>query len=310
MITLGNGRALASMPVRMLNDGIWINAVDPSPAEVASLKQLAGVPAQFVQHALDLDELARMEHEGATTLMVVRIPFFQGFAAAVPYTTIPFAIILTERQIVTICRFHNDVVQEMLTRLSADLPSEKAERIILHILLYAADRYLVYLRDINAKVDTIEAQLPRSLRNKEVLELLKYQKSLTYFTTALKLNEIVLERLQKSQLLRSHPEDDDLVEDVLVETRQAIEMTSIAGEILSQMMDAFASIISNNLNVVMKFLAAFTIILTFPTMVASFYGMNIGLPGQTSPYAFAFTLVASLVLSLVVAIIFWRKGWL
>jgi magnesium transporter len=263
----------------------------------------------FVKHALDIDELARIEKDGPTTLIVLRIPAFQGAAAAIPYTTIPLGIILTGPRIVTICGSRNDLRPKLMTGTDA-LSVIKPERFVLHILLSAAEQYLGYLQDINTAVDALEEQLQHSLRNKEVLGLLRYQKSLTHFTTALKLNEMMLERLQQNQLLQNHPEDTDLVADVLIEIRQAIVMTSVASDILSQMMDAFASIISNNLNMVMKFLTAFTIVLTFPTMVASFYGMNVGLPGQSSPYAFAVTLAISLGLSLVVAMIFWKKDWL
>jgi magnesium transporter len=287
----------------------WINVADPNSAEIAYLQRELGIPPLFIKHALDIDELARIETEGQTTLIVLRIPAFQGATAAIPYTTIPLGIILTERQIITVCMYHNDLVLELMTSMDA-LSVVKPERFVLRILLSAAEKYLGYLRDINTAVDALEARLQHSLRNKEVLELLRYQKSLTHFTTALKLNEMMLERLQQGQLLQNHPEDDDLVADVLIEIRQAIIMTGIASDILSQMMDAFASIISNNLNMVMKFLTAFTIILTFPTMVASFYGMNIGLPGQSSPYAFVITLTISLGISLLVALVFWRKDWL
>jgi magnesium transporter len=290
-------------------NGNWINMVDPNDAEIAYLQRELGIPPLFIEHALDIDELARVEKEGQTTLIVLRIPAFQGKTAAIPYTTIPLGIILTERQIITICKWQNNILPELMTSMDAESVL-KSERIVLQILLSAAEKYLGYLRDINAAVDALEDRLQHSLRNKEVLELLRYQKSLTYFNTALKLNEMMLERLQQGQLLQNHPEDDDLVADVLIEIRQAIIMTGIASDILSQMMDAFASIISNNLNLVMKFLTAFTIILTFPTMVASFYGMNIGLPGQSSPYAFVITLAISLGISLIVALIFWRKDWL
>ena len=166
-----------------------------------------------------------------------------------------------------------------------------------------------YLREINRTVETLEDRLQLSMRNRELLELLKFQKSLTYFTTALKSNELMMERLHRSQLFKTYPDDEELLEDVLTENQQAIEMTNIAGSILSQMMDAFASIISNNLNVVMKFLASFTIILTFPTMVASFYGMNVGLPLQESPTVFWLILAVSLALSVTVATVFWRRDW-
>jgi magnesium transporter len=182
-------------------------------------------------------------------------------------------------------------------------------RFVLRLLLYTANKYLVYLREITKVVDALEDQLQQSTRNKEVLDLLKYQKSLTYFTTALKSNELMMERLQRSQLLRTYPEDEDLLEDVLTENQQAIEMTNISSNILSGMMDAFASIISNNLNGVMKILAGITIILALPTMVASFYGMNVSLPLESLTFAFPLILGIAFALTLGIVYIFWKRDW-
>ena len=186
------------------------------------------------------------------------------------------------------------------------LSTVKHNRFVLHAMHVTAQRYLYHLGEINKAVDALEDRLQASLRNREVLELLKRQKSLVYFTTALKSNEFMLERLQRSQLFQAYPEDQELLEDVLTEVRQAIEMTTISGNILSQMMDAFASIISNNLNVVMKFLASVTIILALPMLVASVYGMNIALPLQGHPAALLIVLGTSLFAAVVVVIVFWR----
>jgi magnesium transporter len=158
-------------------------------------------------------------------------------------------------------------------------------------------------------VDKLEDQLQRSTRNREVLELLKYEKSLTYFTTALKSNELVLERMQRSQIFHTYPEDEDLLEDVLTENQQAIEMVNISNNILSSMMDAFASIISNNLNAVMKFLASITILLSIPTIIASFYGMNVLLPFMDNPWAFFLILGGTLLIIIPVVLIFYWRDW-
>ena len=203
----------------------------------------------------------------------------------------------------------NEVIQDFITGQVAGWSTAKRNRFLLQILLKTATKYLRYLRKIDRKVDELEDKLQLSMRNKELLELLKYQKSLVYFTTALKSNELMMERLQKSQLFEMHPDDKDLLEDVLTENQQAIEMVGISNDILSQMMDAFASIISNNLNVVMKFLTSVTIILMLPTLIASLYGMNVGLPLQNSPYAFLLTLLVSFVLSLLVVLVFLKKDW-
>ncbi|MCF6155818.1 MAG: magnesium transporter CorA family protein [Candidatus Brocadia sp.] len=290
-------------------EGCWVNVVNPSDQEVAQVEGL-GIPPYFVIHSLDIDERSRTERSNGFVLIVLRLPYLQGRMEPIPYITVPLGIILTDTLIVTICREETCVIQEFATGQVHGLSTVKKNRFVLQLLLRTADRYQSYLRDIDAAVDTLEEKLHRSLQNKEVRELLKYQKSLVYFTTALKSNELMLERLQKSQLFQAYPEDVDLLDDVLIEIRQAIEVTAISENILSQMMDAFASIISNNLNVVMKFLTSMTIVISLPTLIASFYGMNVRLPGQDHPYVFSLTLLASLMISLIVVIIFWKKEWL
>lgn len=288
--------------------GCWINVVDPAPEEIARLQEW-GFRQDFITPALDVDERPRTEKEDGEVLIVLRIPCFQGETSDIPYATLPLGILLTEKAVVTVCKSENGAIQELLAGKVKGLSTAKRNRLVLHLLLRIAARYLNYLREINRAVEQVEDQLQASMRNREVLELLKYQKSLTYFTTALKSNELVLQRLQRSQLFHMYPEDEDLLEDALTETQQAIEMTNISANILSQMMDAFASIISNNLNVVMKFLASVTIVLALPTMIASFYGMNVGLPLEEHPLAFAIILGISALVSLVVVLIFWRRDW-
>jgi len=290
--------------------GCWINAIDPSAHEIAQLQQTLGVPQDFVTSPLDLGEMPRTERENGATLIVLRVPCFQGETADVPYTTVPLGIILTERFIATVCKIETDVIQGMTCGRIRSLSTGKRNRLILHLLQVTANRYLSYLREISRAVDSLEDRLEHSLRNRELMGLLKCQKSLVYFTTALKANEVMLQHLQRSKLFQQYPDDQDLLEDVLTEVQQAIEMTNISSNILSQMMDAFASIISNNLNVVMKFLASVTIIASLPTMLASFYGMNVGLPLQNSPWAFAAILALSLLVCSFLVVIFWKKDWL
>ncbi|MDI6693569.1 MAG: magnesium transporter CorA family protein [Anaerolineales bacterium] len=289
--------------------GSWINVINPTPEEIARIHAL-GVPQDYITYPLDLDERARTERENGELLIVLRIPYFQGKDADVPYITIPLGIILTDQYIITVCKLENEIITEFTNGRAKDATTSKRLRFVLRILLSTANKYLNYLREITKAVDILEDQLQQSTRNKEVLELLKYQKSLTYFTTALKSNELMMERLQRSQLLRTYPEDEDLLEDVLTENQQAIEMTNITSNILSSMMDAFASIISNNLNTVMKFLASITIVLSLPTLVASLFGMNVHLPLELHPNAFLYIIMISILISLVVVYIFWRRDWL
>jgi magnesium transporter len=287
--------------------GSWLNVIHPTQEEVARLIDL-GIPQDYITYSLDIDERARTEREDGEQLILMRVSIYEGDMADIPYLTVPLGIILTDHYIVTICRQENDVVQEM-TRLK-DLSTTKRNRFVLRLLYRAANRYLSHLRQITKTVDALEDKLQLSTRNKEVLELLKYQKSLTLFTTALKSHELMMKRLQQSHMFQAFEEDEDLLEDVLTETQQAIEMTNISSNILSSMMDAFASIISNNLNSVMKFLASITIIVSLPTLIASFFGMNVRLPFEDHTLAFVAVVLFAITVTAVVGIVFWRRDWL
>ena len=289
--------------------GCWINAINPTHDEINWLQSL-GIPHDYITYPMDVDERSRTERENGELLILLRIPYFQGHNEDIPYATVPLGIILNDRYLVTICKRETDILSEFAAGRVKSLATGKRLRFVLRLLLSTASKYLVYLREINHTVEALEDQLQLSTRNKEVMELLKYQKSLTYFTTALKSNELMMERLQRSQIFKAYPEDEDLLEDVITENQQAIEMTNISSNILSGMMDAFASIISNNLNAVMKFLAAITVVLSLPTMIASFYGMNVDLPLDHLPAAYIYPLVASLVISIIVLVIFYRRDWL
>ena len=289
-------------------EGCWINTTDPTPQELAWMINL-GIPRDYISYPLDIDERSRVERENGELLIVLRAQIFNGKNAEIPYRTIPLGIILTDQYLVTVCKQENSIVQDMVRGRARGLSTPKRHRFILRLLLLTATTYLNYLREITKTVDVLEDQLQLSTRNREVYELLKYQKSLTYFTTALKSNELMMERLQRSSLFKTYPEDDDLLEDVITENQQAIEMTNITSNILSSMMDAFASIISNNLNAVMKILASITIVMSLPTMVASFFGMNVRLPMEENPMAFLSILGLSFLIGLSAVYFFWKRDW-
>jgi magnesium transporter len=290
-------------------EGCWINVIDPTAEEMKQLEGL-GVPYDFLIYSVDLDERARMEREDGEMLILLRIPYFQGKSADIPYATIPLGMIMTPRFLVTVCKFPNQILSDLTSKNVRGLSTAKRYRFILRILLTTANAYLNSVRTISKAVDLLEDQLQKSTRNKEVLELLKYQKSLTIFTTALKSNELMLKRLEQIKLFNAYPEDQDLLDDVLIETEQAIEMTNIESNILSSMMDAFASIISNNLNGVMKFLASITILVSVPSTVAAFFGMNVDVPLDTHYLGFAIIIALAVGLTAIVAFYFFRRDWL
>jgi magnesium transporter len=284
----------------------WVVAVDPTPEEIARLRADHGVPEELTRHALDVDEVPRTDSSGDAVLIVLRVPVFRAEAIDVPYGTIPLGLVLAPGRVVVVSRSANDVVDTLRARLQSEREPEPRHRLILHALQLTADAYLAHVRRINTAVDRLEDRLARALENREVLELLKCQKGFVYFGTALRAMELLIERLRKTPLLAIPEEDHELLDDVMVEVRQAIYMTTTSGNILSEMMDAFASIISNNLNVVMKFLAGVTVVLTLPATVAAFFGMNVTLPGL----GFGAIVGVTIVLSLALATLLRRMRWL
>jgi magnesium transporter len=308
MITIYTHDATGLLAQKEISSGCWINVINPNSEEITRLQEL-GIPSEFITYPLDMDEQARSERDNGATLIIVRVPYYQGDEYDVPYSSLPLGIILTDRLILTVCKRENEIIQGFSSGRMRDLSTAKRYRFVLRLLLRTAQTYLAYLQEINKVVDALEDQLQRSTRNKEVLELLKYQKSLTYFTTALKSNELLMERLQRMQVFKTYPEDEDLLEDVLIENRQAIEMTNIASNILSSMMDAFASIISNNLNGVMKFLASVTIVLSLPTIITGLWGMNVAVPMASNGWAFLTILGFIFLTTLGTVFIFWKRDW-
>jgi magnesium transporter len=292
-----------------IEPGCWVNVIDPLPAEINRVSEELGIPIDYLTYPLDIDERARTEKDEGVTLIILRVPHYEGDSADIPYVTMPLGIILTERAIVTICKVEHDILTDFTQGRFKAWSTGKRNRFVLQILLSTAQRYLYHLNAIEKGIDQLEDRLQKTPRNREVLELLKYQKSLVYFTTALRSDELMMERLQRSQLFKLYPDDEDLLDDVLIEIRQAIEMTGITNNILTQTVDAFGSIISNNLNVVVKLLTSMTIILTIPMLVASIYGMNVDLPFDELQHGFWIVMGIAVSAAGVAVYIFWKRDW-
>ena len=307
MLTIYKTTELGLEQLESMTNGVWVNAVDPTPEEIQQLVNW-GIDTDYINYSLDLDEMPRIERDDDYTFILIRIPHRQP-DSDIPYITIPLGIMIKGNMIVTICRYDKEMFKVLANGKYRLLKTGKRFRFALYIFLETATRYLTHLREINRMTETIEDQLQQSTRNREVLELLKYQKSLTYFATALRSNEVMMERVQRTQIFNYYEDDQDLLEDVLTENQQAIQMTNINTEILSSMMDAFASIISNNLNGVMKGLAAITIIINVPAVVAAFYGMNVKLPGEGQQYAFLTVFAIALGLTAIATFIFYKRDW-
>ncbi|MEG0440917.1 MAG: magnesium transporter CorA family protein [Oscillospiraceae bacterium] len=262
-----------------VEDGCWVNLTYPSEDELNTVTATLGVDGAFLRAALDEEESSRIDTEDGQTLIIIDVPSVEK-SDAVVYSTLPMGIIVTDKHIITVSLKESSVIRDFQDGLIKNAKTQQRTSFILYILLYVAKRYLQYLKQIDKIYNYMERQLYKSQRNKELIQLLDLEKSLVYFSTSLKANEVTLEKILRGRIVTLYEEDHDLLEDVLIEVRQAIEMANIYSSIISGMMDAFASVISNNLNVIMKVLTSITILLTIPNIIFSFYGMNIrgGLP--------------------------------
>lgn len=297
--------------VSEIQEGCWVALSDPTASEILSISNEYGIDMEDLRAPLDEEERSRIVVEDDYTLILVDIPVIEERNDKEWYVTIPLGIILTEKVIFTVCLEETTILTAFMDGRVRNFFTYKKTRFILQILYKNATLFLHYLRIIDKKSEVIEKNLHESQKNYELIELLELEKSLVYFTTSLRSNEVVLERLLKSESIKKYPEDTDLLEDVIIENKQAIEMANIYSGILNGMVDAFASIISNNLNIVMKFLATVTIVMSIPTMIFSAYGMNVsgvGMPFANSPYGFVIVIAISLLCSIAVAIIFSKKN--
>ncbi len=257
----------------------WINLTSPSQQEIETVAAL-GIPQDFLTYPLDVDERPRIEEEDdGTILLIVRVATKHGQDSDIPYGTVPLGIILADKYIVTVCSQETTVMQNFTSGKVAKLSTTKRYRFTLRLLMAFTTRYLDCVREISQLTDNLEEKLINSLTNSALLELFKCQKSYLYISQALKQNELVFIRISRLSGFKKYEEDEDLLEDVITENKQAIDMTNINNDILVGLMDSFASLINNNMNIVMKILATVTIILEIPNTLTGFLGMNIQWPG-------------------------------
>lgn len=260
--------------------GCWISVVEPTEQEVASLIEDYGLDGGFVKSSLDEEESSRIEREDDQTLIIVDTPVSSvDDEETLLFYTLPIGIIITDDYVFTISLKSTRIVSEAMNGSIRNLRTNMKTRFVLQLLLRIITLFLIYLKQIDKISSTAEQELHDAMKNKLLMQLLELEKSLVYFSTSLKANEVTIEKINRGRVIKLYDEDQDLLEDVLIEIKQAIEMSNIYSRILSSMMDAFASVISNNLNIVMWRLTVITILMAIPTIVYSFYGMNTtGLP--------------------------------
>lgn len=285
-------------------NGCWISVIAPAEDEIQRIISEFGLDAGFVRSSLDEEESSRIENEENQTLIIVDYAYGEADSKkAMIYSTMPMGIILTQTNVVTISLHDNIVLSELSSGVIKNVQPHLKTRFVLTMLLRIATKFLQYLKQIDKISYFTERQLHKSMKNKELIQLLDLEKSLVYFSTSLKANEVTLEKILRGRVIRLYEEDQELLEDVLIEVKQAIEMAGIYSSILSGTMDTVASVISNNLNIVMKRLTIITILMAIPTIVFSYYGMNVELPFPTS----WFPLVLSIIVTGITGLILLKK---
>lgn len=275
----------------------WVNLENPSDKELEYVASKLSVPEEMLRAALDEEERAHIDVDEGYTMAVVDVPVIHEDDDGFDYSTLPLSIIYNDTHIITVSLRSSAVLSDFTMNRVRTFDVNKHVRFLYQILYANATKYMHYLRLIDRTSNRVQQALHRSMKNKELIQLLDLEKSLVYFSTSLNANQVVIERIKQLSVIKHYDEDNDLLDDVIIENKQAIEMATIYRDIMSGTMDAFASVISNNQNIVMKLLTAITIILTIPTLIASLWGMNVNVPLANHPAGFW------IILGVIVAII-------
>lgn len=288
--------------------GAWIKLEAPTETEIKNVCKALNIQEDFVRYSLDSEEKARIDQEedDGTILFIIDMPVAEKTDENVLYTTMPLGIIIVrDDYVLTVSISKNKIIDNFEKGKIKTFETYKKSRFLLQLLYQNSLNFLDCLKQINKETEVAENVLQKTMKNRELLKMLGLEKTLVYFTTSLKANELVMERTARGKIIKLYDDDEDILDDAIIENKQAIEMSKIYSDILNTTMDACASIISNNLNGVMKFLTSITIVLAVPTMISSFWGMNVDLPFQNNPLGFIIMISMSIIVSLIV--IYWLK---
>lgn len=285
-------------------DGAWINITDPTVEELEAMEKKFNIEHSYLTSAMDEEERSRLEvNDEGQTLVIVDIPSIEKMEDSIIYNTTPLSIIMLPTAIITVCSEENSVINDFTDNRVRGFYTNYKNRFVLQILYRGSYTFVRYLRHIDKITDRLDKQLYKSMGNEEIFDLLALEKSMVYFSTSLKANELVLEKMLKLEYLKQYPDDMELLEDVIIENKQAIEMTNIFRGVLSNTMDAVSSITSNNVNNVMKLLTTVTILIEIPTLITSFFGMNINF--KISEFKYAFLLVVGFSVLISAISVYW-----
>lgn len=292
--------------------GNWINLIDPTEKEIQEVCSTININEEFIRYALDYEEKARIDIEDdGTILFIIDVPIMEEEIVhnTKIYSTMPIGVIFVrDEYFITVSLKENELINHMLKL--KNIQTYKKSRLLLQMFYANAENFLVKLKNLNKETEVAESVLKKSMQNKELLKMLNLKKGLVYLATSLKSNEVVMERTLRGNLIKLYEEDEDLLEDAIIENKQAIEMSKIYSDILTGTLEAYASIISNNLNGVMQVLTSLTIILAIPTMISSYFGMNVPVPLTENPWGFTIIIICSIVIGIVASWVLKKKGML
>lgn len=303
---------LIELGINEAQSGSWFNLINPTYDEIQKVSIILNLDESFLRNSLDVDERSRIEIEDDSVLIITNIPIMEDEGT---YDTLPLGIIFTDKGFITVTSKKNKVISSFNKDTAGSFDTRNKTKFLLDILFRSTKFYLRYLNYIYKQSEEIEEELRKTMKNKALFQLFEMQKSLVYFTTALKDNYLVLQKIMRltqsakqNPLLKFTEDDIDLLEDVIIENKQAHEMVEMHRNILENMMDTFASIISNNLNTVMKFLTSIAIIFAIPTMFSSFWGMNVAVPFANYEHGFLVVSIISITAAACAAVYFAKKG--
>ena len=288
--------------------GNWIDMINPTESEIFEVCRNLNIEQEFIKYSLDYEEKARidLEEDDGTILFIIDVPIIEKENDVEIYTTMPVGVIFVrDEYVITVSLKENDIIKKMERIVGKKVITYKKSQFLFQLFYENSSAFLNLLKEINKKTEHIERTLKKDLKNEDLLKMLNLEKALVYITTSLKSDEVVMEKTLRGKIIKLYEEDEDLLEDAIVENKQAIEMSKIYSDILNETMDMYASIISNNINDIMKFLTSITIILAIPQFVSSLWGMNVPVPFQNYQYGFPVLLAVSFVVTLTVMI--WLK---
>lgn len=297
---------------KIFQKGNWINMINPTKDEIDLICEAVNIESDFITYSLDAEEKARIDIEDdGTILFIIDVPVSEEENGNVVYSTMPVGLIFVrDEYLITVSLKETSLITKMEKLTQKSLATYKKSQFLFQVFYENASMYLSMLKIINKKTELLEKTLKKSLKNEDLMKMLNIEKSLVYFTTSLKSNELVMEKTLRGKIIKLYEEDEDLLEDSIIENKQAMEVAKTYSDILNETMDVYASVISNNINDVMKILTSITIILAVPTLIASIWGMNVPVPFQYNPNGFVLLIAISIIVTLLTMIWFKKKDML